>query len=61
MKCSELLRELIRDGWFIVSQRGSHMQLIHSKKRGKIYFPFHGSNEVATGLEKKLRKQAGLK
>ncbi len=29
MKCSELLRILLRDGWYIVSQAGSHLKLRH--------------------------------
>jgi mRNA interferase HicA len=41
-------------------QSGSHMKLIHPKKKGFIIFPNHGSAEVGTGLEKKIRKQAGL-
>ena len=60
MKCSELLRILKRDGWKIVSQRGSHIQLEHPSKQGKIIFPFHGANELGKGLEMKIKKQAGL-
>jgi len=53
MKCSELLRVLKQGGWFIVSQKGSHMQLLHPSKKGRIFFPFHGSCELAKGMEKK--------
>ncbi|MGB4846981.1 MAG: type II toxin-antitoxin system HicA family toxin [Saprospiraceae bacterium] len=60
MKCSELLRLLKHDGWFIVSQKGSHMHLLHHIKKGKIIFPFHGSYEIGKGLEMKIKKQAGL-
>jgi predicted RNA binding protein YcfA (HicA-like mRNA interferase family) len=61
MKCSELYRLLIRDGWFPVSQKGSHVKLKHDKKTGTIVFPNHGSQEVGRGLEKKIFKDAGLK
>lgn len=61
MKCSELYRLLIRDGWYAVSQKGSHVKLKHGKKAGIIVFPNHGSQEVGSGLEKKIFKDAGLK
>lgn len=60
MKCSEALRILMRDGWFIESQKGSHVKLKHSIKLGTIIFPNHGSQELGKGLEKKLFKQAGI-
>jgi len=33
----------------------------HDKKTGIIIFPNHGSQEMGKGLEKKIRKDAGLK
>jgi len=60
MKCSELYSLLMRDGWYPVSQRGSHVKLKHDKKPGTIIFPNHGSQEVGKGLEKRIRKDAGL-
>jgi len=60
MKCSELLRQLSKAGWTIESQRGSHVKLIHPKIKGIIIFPNHGSKELGKGLEKKIKKQAGL-
>ncbi|MCW5910341.1 MAG: type II toxin-antitoxin system HicA family toxin [Cyclobacteriaceae bacterium] len=61
MKSSELLRILTQDGWYVVSQSGSHVKMRHSSKSGVIIFPSHGSNEVGKGLERKLLKQAGIK
>jgi predicted RNA binding protein YcfA (HicA-like mRNA interferase family) len=61
MKCSDLLRILKNDGWYVVSQKGSHIRLAHPLKTGTIIFPFHGSSEMAKGMEKKIRKLAGLK
>lgn len=61
MKCSEVLRILKRDGWYAISQTGSHMKLIHDDKEGTIIFPNHGSQELGRGLEKKIFKQAGIK
>jgi predicted RNA binding protein YcfA (HicA-like mRNA interferase family) len=61
MKCSELYRILTRDGWYPVSQKGSHVKLRHSKKPGTLIFPDHGAQEVGKGLEKKILKEAGIK
>ncbi len=61
MKCSELYRILINDGWFPISQKGSHIKMKHGSKKGSIIFPNHGSQEVGKGLEKKILKDAGIK
>lgn len=60
MKCSELLRQLLKAGWRIESQRGSHAKLTHPNSKGIVIFPNHGSKELGKGLEKKIKKQAGL-
>jgi len=61
MKCSELYRILINDGWYPVSQKGSHIKMKHDNKPGTLVFPNHGSQEVGKGLEKKLLKDARIK
>lgn len=61
MKCSTLIRMLKRDGWYEVSQRGSHIKMKHPVKKGIIYVPNHGSKEMATGTEHSILKSAGLK
>ena len=61
MKCSELYKILAKDGWYPISQKGSHVKLKHNMKPGMIIFPNHGSQEVGKGLEKKILKDAGLK
>lgn len=61
MKCSQLYRILTKDGWFAVSQKGSHVKMRHETKKRTIIFPNHGSQEVAKGLEKKILKEAGIK
>ncbi|NQT76214.1 MAG: type II toxin-antitoxin system HicA family toxin [Bacteroidetes bacterium] len=60
MKCSELLRILKNDGWYPVSQSGSHIKLKHDHKSGIIIFPDHVSQELGKGLENKILKGAGL-
>lgn len=61
MKCSELYRILLRDGWYPISQSGSHGKLKHQLKSGIIIFPNHGSQELGKGLESKIKKDAGIK
>lgn len=61
MKCSEFYRLLKKDGWYAVSQKGSHVKLKHPSKKGIIIFPNHGSQELGKGLELRLRKDAQLK
>ena len=61
MKCSELYRLLIKDGWYPVSQKGSHVKLKHDTKPNMIIFPNHGSQEIGKGLENKIKKDAELK
>ncbi|MEY3592599.1 MAG: hypothetical protein RLZZ38_1575 [Bacteroidota bacterium] len=51
----------MNDGWYVKSQKGSHMKLMHQIKNGIIIFPNHGSQELGKGLAKKLFKQAGIK
>ena len=61
MKCSELLRILRKDGWYVISQKGSHLKLGHRTKTNRIIFPNHGSQEMGKGLEKRILKEAGIK
>jgi mRNA interferase HicA len=60
MKCSELLRLLLKNGWEIVSTKGSHVKLKHPEKPDVIIFPNHGAHEMGKGMEKKIRKNAGI-
>ncbi len=61
MKCSELLRLLTKDGWMVVSTKGSHLKMKHPGKKGIIIFPDHEAREMGKGMEKKILKDAGLK
>jgi mRNA interferase HicA len=52
---------LKKNGWFVVRQTGSHMIMEHATKKGQIVCPYHGRHEVGKGLEKKIKKDAGIK
>ncbi len=60
MKSNKLYQILTRDGWYVVSRKGSHLKMKHPVKEGTIIFPDHGNHEVGTGLEKKILKDAGI-
>lgn len=61
MKSAELIRILIRNGWYIDRHNGgSHMIMWHPKRTNFLVVPKHGSKEVGTGLAKSILKQAGL-
>ena len=60
MKCSELYKILTKDGWYPVSQKGSHVKMKHGLKTGILIFPNHGSQEVGKGLEKRILRDAGV-
>ena len=60
MKVRELLKILRQDGWKEKEQKGSHLQLIHPAKKGKVTLPIHGG-DIPKGTLNAIMKQAGLK
>ena len=61
MKVRDLLKKLHADGWLVKNQEGSHRQLVHPKKPGKVTVNGHPSDEVAQGTLKSIVKHAGMK
>ncbi len=60
MTARDLVRMLKADGWIEKNQRGSHLQLIHPAKSGKITVPIH-SGDLDIKTCNSILKQAGLK
>lgn len=60
MKAKEILDQLYADGWLEKEQRGSHLQLIHPLKSGKVTVPMH-KGDLPKGTVHSILKQAGLK
>jgi len=56
----EILNILKKDGWYEVSQKGSHVQLKHPEKKGKVTVPVHGGKTLPIGTIKSILKQAGI-
>ena len=59
MKSSELHKLILSNGWRIVRQTGSH--IVYEKNGVRYPVPFHGSKEEGTGIEKKIKREMGLK
>jgi predicted RNA binding protein YcfA (HicA-like mRNA interferase family) len=60
LKVRDLLRRLADDGWAQVSQSGSHRQLKHPTKPGKVTVAGSPSDDVPRGTLKSIVRQAGL-
>ena len=59
MKSSEFHRLVKKNGWVHKRTVGSHY--IYEKNGVTFPVPFHGAHELGKGLEKKIRKEMGLK
>lgn len=61
MTARDVLKILHQDGWYDVDQDGSHLQLKHPTKPGKVTVPKHSSKDIPPGTLNSILKQAGLK
>ena len=60
MQVKEVIKILERDGWYMATQKGSHRQYKHSKKRGRCTVPGKTSDNLHPKTLKSILKQAGL-
>ncbi len=60
MSSREILRKLRADGWFEVATRGSHLQMKHPTKPGRVTLP-HPKKDLPLGTLKSIERQARLK
>ena len=59
MKFREVEKILLKDGWYQVSQKGSHHQYKHPVKPGKVTVPEH-RGDINIGIVKSIMRQAGI-
>jgi predicted RNA binding protein YcfA (HicA-like mRNA interferase family) len=59
MKFKELVQELEKDGWYLVSNK-KHRKYRHPLKPGQLTIPFH-TGEVPSGTASRILKDAGLR
>ena len=52
---------LKKDGWYLVSTRGSHRQFKHPIKSGRVTVPGKPGDDLAHGTLNSILKQAKLK
>jgi predicted RNA binding protein YcfA (HicA-like mRNA interferase family) len=60
MNSRDVIRALKKDGWYQVSHVGSHVQLKHPTKPGRVTVP-HPKRNIPIGTLKSIEKQAGIK
>jgi predicted RNA binding protein YcfA (HicA-like mRNA interferase family) len=49
-----------RDGWVEVARKGSHVQLKHPFRKGRVAVP-HPRKDLPAGTVKSIERQAGLR
>jgi len=60
MKVRDLLKALKEAGWLVSRQRGSHRQLKHMSKPGKLTVAGHPSEDVHPKTLATFLRQAGI-
>jgi len=60
-KIRDVLSMLHAGGWYLVQQRGSHRQLKHPDKPGRVTVAGKPSDDVSPGLLTSFLRQAGHK
>lgn len=62
MTAREVLKMLHKDGWYEIpgGTKGSHIQLKHPTKPGRVTVPMH-AGDIPAGTLNSIKKQAGLK
>jgi predicted RNA binding protein YcfA (HicA-like mRNA interferase family) len=61
MKVRDIIKRIEADGWFLVSQEGSHRQYKHASKKGRVTVAGHPSYEPPIKTVKSIFKQAQIK
>jgi predicted RNA binding protein YcfA (HicA-like mRNA interferase family) len=61
VKVREILSLLKDDGWYLISTEGSHRQLKHPTKPGRVTVSGHPRDDIHPKTLKSILTQAGLK
>ena len=61
MRVREVIRLLHREGWYLVATRGSHRQLKHRWRPGRVTVSGNLGVEMPKGTLAAVLRQAGLK
>jgi predicted RNA binding protein YcfA (HicA-like mRNA interferase family) len=60
-KIKEIIRQIEKDGWYLVATKGSHRQFKHPVKTGRVTIAGKPDDELAPGTLNSVLKQAQLK
>ena len=60
MRVRRVIQLLRKDGWYLVTTRGSHRQFKHPSKPGRVTIAGKLSAEIAIGTLKSILKQAQI-
>ena len=60
MNSRDIITALLNDGWFQVAQKGSHVQLKHQSKIGRVTVP-HPRRDMPLGTLRSIEQQAKIK
>jgi predicted RNA binding protein YcfA (HicA-like mRNA interferase family) len=61
MRVREAISFIERNGWVLVSIKGSHRQFKHPVKKGRVTIAGNLGDELAKGTLNSILKQSGLK
>jgi predicted RNA binding protein YcfA (HicA-like mRNA interferase family) len=56
----DLKRALGKLGWELVRQKGSHAQLKHPSRDGRVTIPLHAGETIGPGLLRSILNDAGI-
>ena len=60
MTSQEMIKLLLKNGFAVISQSGSHVKLKNINTHKTVIVPYH-CRDIKKGLEQAILKQAGLK
>ena len=60
MKVRDVIKMIEGDGWYMVTQRGSHRQYKHPVKTGRVTIAGHPNHHLAPGTLNSIIKQARI-
>ena len=61
MKIREIIKLIRKDGWYMITQKGSHRQYKHPTKLGRVTIAGNTGDDIALGTLNSILEQAGLK
>ncbi len=61
MTSKDLIKVLKREGWFKVSQKGSHIKFELANKLGHVTVAHHPGKDIPKGTLNAILKKAGIK